>query len=407
MGVLVHGQVCHGYTFLPNIKHGSNITIETLHRVLHAQFDKNGRRPFKPRVFFLQLDNTTKQCKSQYVLGYLALLIAWFVFDEIILSFLMVGHTHEDIDQLFSRVAIWLRKHNATSRIGFREAIINAFKGKWSGKTVAADIDRAANLSDWLKPILAPMSKKQTGPELRGGITEFHQFKLTMLRGQVIMRVRKWCGDNEAPWSGLTPESTHHVVFKEKVPAPDDLRSTCPPAQRSTKPTDPSYMEKNKKGEVTATHTTKTRAGVEALIKNRDITGAPRDDLRACLTLMESAEPLPIDWDMSMYNVHIAGRNIWAPAPPVHYSDDQLGHGDHSEESDEKEPDPDNPQGIQPQLLDFQTVGSDSDLEQPPDNDGYIPNPLLIGSIYLVRLESNNYSWGIAKYITFLTPTYT
>jgi hypothetical protein len=166
-------------------------------------------------------------------------------------------------------------------------------------------------------------------------------------------------------------------------------------------------MEKNKKGEVTATHTTKTRAGVEALIKNRDITGAPRDDLRACLTLMESAEPLPIDWDMSMYNVHIAGRNIWAPAPPVHYSDDQLGHGDHSEESDEKEPDPDNPQGIQPQLLDFQTVGSDSDLELPPDGDGYIPNPLLIGSIYLVRLESNNYSWGIAKYVTFLTPTYT
>ena len=160
MGALVHGHECHGFPFLTNIKHGTNITIETLHRVLLYHFELHNKVPFTQRTLYLQLDNTTKQCKSKYMLCYLALLVAWFVFDEAMLSFLMVGHTHEDIDQMFSRLAIWLRKHNATSRIGFREAILNAFKAKWGGKSVAENIDSAANISDFLKDYMAPMSKK-------------------------------------------------------------------------------------------------------------------------------------------------------------------------------------------------------------------------------------------------------
>ena len=35
------------------------------------------------------------------------------VFREIVVSFLQVGHTHIDIDQVFSRFAVYLRKHNA------------------------------------------------------------------------------------------------------------------------------------------------------------------------------------------------------------------------------------------------------------------------------------------------------
>ena len=111
MGALVHGQACYGFTFLLNIKHGSNVTIETLHRVLQDRFEKNDKQPFKQRTLYLQLDNTTKQCKSKYVFCFLALLVAWYLFTVVMLSFLMVGHTHEDIDQLFSRIATYLRKN--------------------------------------------------------------------------------------------------------------------------------------------------------------------------------------------------------------------------------------------------------------------------------------------------------
>ena len=70
MGALVHGHECHGFTFLTNIKHGTNITIETLHRVLQYHFELNNRKPFTQRTLFLQLDNTTKQCKSKFVLWF-------------------------------------------------------------------------------------------------------------------------------------------------------------------------------------------------------------------------------------------------------------------------------------------------------------------------------------------------
>src|SRR5688572_3901158 len=38
-----------------------------------------------PPHLFLQLDNTSKQCKGKYVLGYLALLVQWNVFARVTL----------------------------------------------------------------------------------------------------------------------------------------------------------------------------------------------------------------------------------------------------------------------------------------------------------------------------------
>ena len=47
------------------------------------------------------------------MLGYLQMLVAREVFKEVQLSFLSVRHTHEDIEQVFSRTSQRLRKHNA------------------------------------------------------------------------------------------------------------------------------------------------------------------------------------------------------------------------------------------------------------------------------------------------------
>lgn len=95
MGAMVHGFQIYGYTYIPYAKAGNNMTIEVLHRVLCDQRVKRGNT--LPNVLLLQLDNTSKQCKGRFVLGYLALLVTWDVFVEVVLSFLPVGHTHEDI----------------------------------------------------------------------------------------------------------------------------------------------------------------------------------------------------------------------------------------------------------------------------------------------------------------------
>ena len=62
-----------------------------------------------PRTLLLQLDNCGSENKNRYVFAYLSLLVAKGVFDMVQLGFLMVGHTHEDIDALFSRFSEEIR----------------------------------------------------------------------------------------------------------------------------------------------------------------------------------------------------------------------------------------------------------------------------------------------------------
>ena len=51
-----------------------------------------------PRILVIQADNTTAQTKNSKVATFLAWLVASGKFDAAVLNFLLVGHTHEDID---------------------------------------------------------------------------------------------------------------------------------------------------------------------------------------------------------------------------------------------------------------------------------------------------------------------
>jgi hypothetical protein len=50
-----------------------------------------------------------RECKNRYVFTYLKSLIDCGVFQEIYVDFLPVGHTHCDIDQMFSRFSVYLK----------------------------------------------------------------------------------------------------------------------------------------------------------------------------------------------------------------------------------------------------------------------------------------------------------
>ena len=55
------------------------------------------------------MDNTYKDNKNRYVMAYCNMLVDLGVFERVELNFLPVGHTHCDVDQLFSRIAVALR----------------------------------------------------------------------------------------------------------------------------------------------------------------------------------------------------------------------------------------------------------------------------------------------------------
>ncbi len=57
-----------------------------------------------PRTFYLQVDNCWRENKNITMFSFLGTLILRDWFDKVYLFSLLLGHTHEDIDQMFS---IW------------------------------------------------------------------------------------------------------------------------------------------------------------------------------------------------------------------------------------------------------------------------------------------------------------
>ena len=88
---------------------GKNKSIECIRRVLDRMRAK-GSLPtdVHQRVLYLQCDNKEK---TWTLLAYLGDLVRAGMFTEAHANMLIVGHTHEDIDQFFSRLSIFLARN--------------------------------------------------------------------------------------------------------------------------------------------------------------------------------------------------------------------------------------------------------------------------------------------------------
>ena len=65
-----------------------------------------------PKKLFLQLDNSAKDNKNRFVMAFCSLLTARRIFKEVTVGFLIVGHTHEDIDAHFSYLSKLIKRKN-------------------------------------------------------------------------------------------------------------------------------------------------------------------------------------------------------------------------------------------------------------------------------------------------------
>ena len=70
------------------------------------------RRVSFPKHLYLQLDNSAIDNKNQFLMAFLSMLTHHGVFKEIQVGFLLVGHTHEDIDAYFSHLSRNLKNQN-------------------------------------------------------------------------------------------------------------------------------------------------------------------------------------------------------------------------------------------------------------------------------------------------------
>ena len=88
-----------------------------------------GRRAVPlPKKLFLQLDNSATDNKNRYVMAFCSLLTAWRIFKEVTVGFLVVGHTHEDIDAHFSYLSKLLKMKNTYVLADLMKAFIDSQK---------------------------------------------------------------------------------------------------------------------------------------------------------------------------------------------------------------------------------------------------------------------------------------
>ena len=118
--ITIHASTANQHNFFvfnKSLKGDSNMNIEGIRRSLVAYSHRgaDGGGPpggHLPATMYIQADSAGDN-KSQWMLCWLAWLVAEGYVAEVFLSFLVVGHTHEDVDQTFSLGARYLYKSSA------------------------------------------------------------------------------------------------------------------------------------------------------------------------------------------------------------------------------------------------------------------------------------------------------
>ena len=111
--VLVHGWgLCCDLWIDAHHKHDSNQVETSIMRVLRHM---HITRTALPPILCIHADNCGRENKNKYLLGLCATLVGLGYFEEVQVGFLLVGHTHSDIDQRFSCISHVLKGDDINS----------------------------------------------------------------------------------------------------------------------------------------------------------------------------------------------------------------------------------------------------------------------------------------------------
>jgi hypothetical protein len=120
-----------------------------------------------PKRLYLQLDNSAKDNKNRFVMAFYLLLTARGIFKEVIVGFLVVGHTHEDIDAYFSYLSKLL-KQNTYVLVDFMKAFMDSQK---SAVFIPELVQEVADFKSYVRDF------HHDGTNKLSGLGEMHLFK--------------------------------------------------------------------------------------------------------------------------------------------------------------------------------------------------------------------------------------
>jgi hypothetical protein len=145
IGALVHGLGFQGHLFQSKkwTRCASDTNITVLVRTIYWSMKATGQTKL-PDILHLQLDNCVKENKCNEFYAFLYYLVYIGAFKEIYASYCVVGHTHIDIDQVFSRLSCRLRKGHVT----FTE-FMAAMQDSYTYMGRKAEIERVEHVAHW------------------------------------------------------------------------------------------------------------------------------------------------------------------------------------------------------------------------------------------------------------------
>ena len=161
-GGIAHGWCTCIFVAQETLTHGSNAYVEVLCQILDKVADmcKVQCRRF-PVHLVLQADNTVAQTKNQYASAFCSQMVGMQKFSTVTLNFLMVGHTHEDIDQLFALICQYIiRRYRWQTPDEFQRLLQETLAQKIAEKNevlVVRGLRCIRDYSAWLQPQLVTL----------------------------------------------------------------------------------------------------------------------------------------------------------------------------------------------------------------------------------------------------------
>ncbi|KAL3694817.1 hypothetical protein R1sor_008468 [Riccia sorocarpa] len=118
-------------------------------------------KPFNklPPTFYIQLDNSGKDNKNWVMMAFFSELVIRGVFKTVFMSFLIVGHTHEDVDAFFSKVNKMLSFQHISNVPQLMAAMMEAEEKKALPRFITEVADYKAHALSYRKPRLDRKSK--------------------------------------------------------------------------------------------------------------------------------------------------------------------------------------------------------------------------------------------------------
>jgi len=179
------GKCCQGCTSQLQIFNDANLTITIIHDV-PSHWSRN-----LPEVLYLQLDNTCRENNNQVVFGYLNMLVELRIFQKVKVGFLLVGHIHDHIDQMFSHFSVTLRR----KEVGSLPLLIECIKKSYMPEPT---FDVLEEIVDMRRFILGSHGEEKCIEQLND-ISFQHQFRIKKIYGKTLIWGKKY--STTAEWA--------------------------------------------------------------------------------------------------------------------------------------------------------------------------------------------------------------